>query len=496
MNDLILRNHLDFLRKNLQQISQALESERSQRDYVKRLASLLENRSILEFRKSTLHKVAELDDFIEDCMIIRGDCPNCSQLESVEENIQTIREKIKIFTKEVSEAVDLIKKMQDRNQEIEQRLKWIIQTEVEGEVYQLIAKIETIDEEIHSYKSNTANIEKLNHYWQDLKSIDEDSRKIFDEYVDFLRGVAMRDEGFDLGICELADKLVHEISSQPIWKYRTSGYKSLAIPSRQEKMSESLAHLTRLGFPEWTIWTLPLAACELFYSVIDDEFVKELIKQPGVWQSNYKRSPKRKKQLRHLIVDAFATYTLGPAYAYTLCFLRFNPLKAYNEKDTIPSDATRFLVIHQMLQRMKEDAAKKSQVVVYQDIIESLNDQWNAALKQTQFNVPENLISIEGAKKIVDSLWEIFKPKFFTLYDAEDWNEIKDNWVNCLSEDSQDSVQELDIRKGRLVFALNAAWLARMKAPEKCDKIASAAKDLMERIIEFDLNKGGGPSAP
>src|SRR5205807_1365139 len=82
---------------------------------------------------------------------------------------------------------------------------------------------------------------------------------LYDEYVNVLQGVALRDAGYgdkDLGIGELfliADELPKVWGSVGGWAWG-----SLALPSRLEHTAASAAKLLRLGFPEWTVWALPL----------------------------------------------------------------------------------------------------------------------------------------------------------------------------------------------------------------------------------------------
>ena len=79
---------------------------------------------------------------------------------------------------------------------------------------------------------------------------------------ELLGGVALRDTRLDDGICVLADELVTN--------YRVDNRGPtpiLTIPARHKTTAMTLAKTVCVGFPEWTIWALPLTAHEFWYAV-------------------------------------------------------------------------------------------------------------------------------------------------------------------------------------------------------------------------------------
>ncbi len=62
--------------------------------------------------------------------------------------------------------------------------------------------------------------------WETYHEIELSSRRLFYEYVDLVRGVALRSSGFDRDLCRIADELVRTVSRK---------WRSITIPSRLEE---------------------------------------------------------------------------------------------------------------------------------------------------------------------------------------------------------------------------------------------------------------------
>ena len=197
---------------------------------------------------------------------------------------------------------------------------------------------------------------------------------LFGEYVDIIGGLALRNTGVDAGVCQMADDLLHCLSGA--WRSRGSG--SLAVPTRKMAPMESMGQIVRLGFPEWTVWAVPVAAHEFGHvalagdSALMDRAETELeIPRP---------------LLDTYVADAFGAAALGPAYASALVLLALDPCRADKEERaqaptsepertrTLSPDSGRFHVVREILEVMDEGNGTVSAVG------ETLREAWGSAL--------------------------------------------------------------------------------------------------------------------
>src|SRR5262249_49947527 len=133
----------------------------------------------------------------------------------------------------------------------------------------------------------------------------------FSAYVDLLLGIALRSARFgdeDVSIGELfliADGLPSAWPRVDGWAWQ-----SLAVPSWIDQTHSTEAMVLRVGFPEWTIWALPL---------LQHEFAHIFANRPG----NDKLRGAKVDAVA--LADALAVLAAGPAYAFATLLLRLDP---------------------------------------------------------------------------------------------------------------------------------------------------------------------------
>lgn len=377
-----------------------------------------------------------------------------------------------------------------------------------------------------------ASKEALKRSWRRYYEIYDESRKTFGEYLEFIGGLAIRSMGFDEAIrstgfdervCQVADELVRscskEVSLQP--------WQSLTIPSLQESLTRTLARIIRLSFPEWTIWMLPFTAHEYGYVVIEDSLAQErnviktfvtseieLLKQrDGGYQAAKDEEEKKTAEARiknHLLVllaDAFATYTMGPAYAHAAISLRFNPSHAHRESSTHPSEVRRACMVLKMLEEM--DKAEGGNT--FRSALDKLNPDWKAMLDRAGSSELSQS-EVELIEEQVQRIWRAYGRGLLPMARypkkrgeagwlvAQDWETV---WSKRLSHGGMmrlsESIHVLEpgmrappntivvTGENNLRDALNAAWLCRInsaKHPGDIDEIARGAQSLCESIIK------------
>ena len=320
--------------------------------------------------------------------------------------------------------------------------------------------------------SRLANEGKTREAWQLYDSGPyKGSQEVFSEYLDLLIGLVLRDSGFDEGICRIADELI----VQDIDAVGTERWRSLTIPARHEALKMTMARIIRLGFPEWTVWTLPLTAHEFGHVVVSivaklHEYVKEQAEMTGITENH----------LQELLADGFAAYTMGPAYAYAAILLRLNPLRAFQEGDQHPADRKRAHVIFTML-RMRQNPVKRP----YDELLQTLSKEWEDAIQQAQ--QPQGQLDVAEAERLDG--WVAWLQQFLDDADLPDipWDHVqkwKDQFLEGTGETIPQGVRWRDV--------LNAAWAARMKQPEKADGIWEQAKALWRRSAQPGQPGPGG----
>jgi hypothetical protein len=150
--------------------------------------------------------------------------------------------------------------------------------------------------------------------WSGYRKALANCHELFVEYIDLVRGVLIRDAGLDQDLCRIADSLIKT------WHFAGTAWSSLSIPAEDERPGMSTAQLIRLGFPEWSIWSLPLVAREFGHVFtrkrdrIDTDVLQAAANNVG-----------GKAELRSWAADIFATTVAGSAYPWAAIVLRADP---------------------------------------------------------------------------------------------------------------------------------------------------------------------------
>jgi hypothetical protein len=265
--------------------------------------------------------------------------------------------------------------------------------------------------------------------WPSYRELEGRSRDLFNEYVDLVRGVALRALGFDRDLCRVADSIVREIGANFRWK-------SISIPSRVEYQRMSTGALIRLGFPDWTVWALPLVAHAFGHVVAerDKDLRADLAKRSDVE--------------RTLVIDAFATTVMGPAFACAALLVRFDPAAIEAAGDL---QAKRVATILDVL----DDSERGSGPV--KGIVKTLRGAWEVAVQESG-GVPLGPSELPaGAKALVRAA------SYGVDFPADEWAGSVEPWAKDLRNGNVAAIQPKEYAGIR--HLLNAAWRCRV-APE------------------------------
>lgn len=351
--------------------------------------------------------------------------------------------------------------------------------------------LETLQEirDMLKYAEQTDDVKEA---WRRYAEVYKQCQEFFGECLEVIGGLTFRYSGLEERIYQLADDLISDCV-----KDSTSILQWVAptVPALPETLIKTLARMIGLRFPEWTIWTLPFTAHELGHVVIrEDEKLCGFPRRHAEAWANGSTIERAKSHLNEYLADAFATYTMGPAYACAVILLRFNPLDAYRDDDEHPADAKRAHVVLTMLQRMNDAAGMEEP---YEGVKVRLSENWQEVLRRAGQPDAQQALDAQRLEKLVDGIWPEFEhwlrpaakyphdEKAYGWLVAEEWYRT---WKDQLEKGQLLNIQDVSPRN-TLRDVLNAAWLCRLEyldEPEHLDRterIEEAAHKLCAAII-------------
>ncbi len=309
----------------------------------------------------------------------------------------------------------------------------------------------------------------LKRAWAEEERLGRLSAPLFAEYVDLLHGLALRETGLERGVGQLADRLL-DGCDRVVGAY----WRSLAIPAYRGLGELTPAQIIRLGFPEWTIWAVPLAAYEFGRIVLAPD--RRLHDATAALREQHPALAAL-GPVDDSLADAFAAYTVGPAYACAALLMRLDPRPA---PDGRPKDHGRVQVILGLLALTDEQAGAG---LSFADTRERLRQAWNDAVVQAGAELP----AAAGAEAVaLDALLATFvewadKNAFTARYSAAAW-ELAEDWKTRMLDLLHDP-DAIVPRGDDVRDVLNAAWLCRLAHPDETDTIAAAADLLWRKML-------------
>lgn len=488
MDDLILTIRLNVLKNNLQQIERLLLSIKDRRAEIQNLLDILDQdqgvrdplyqieRSI----DSTIAKLKRLSDGKNDEVAELIGSEDGEGLQRAKKELERLREQLG----KANDVVDAIRKRLvplGEKTPVERMLTSVLMTKARN----LVEHLDTVSHDLRSTeRDNTDALPALRKtvWMSHIKAKYEEMQALFGEYVDFLGGMALREAGIDEGICQVADELItgcdwNRPRSTPPWE-------SLTILSSQEAISMTLAQIIRMGFPEWTYWALPLTAHAFGHVHISwNSYLSDLLKRHPAGDQ---------EKLKILLADAFATYVMGPAYAYALVLLRLNPVMPFQDQKNHPAHAKRAFTVFEMLEMM-ERKSKGTSSSPFADARKLLSANWDETVSQvnsgrraSKQNAQQKKTSLNEKviKACINGLWKHFEKNAMMRYDPRYLNVTKRALSLILDGAARKDV-EADLRgTEELRDVLNAAWIYRVEEKADAEKISSAAGELWQMITK------------
>jgi hypothetical protein len=261
----------------------------------------------------------------------------------------------------------------------------------------------------------------------------------------------------------------------------------------EDTFNKTRSQILRLRFPEWTIWDLPLAVHEVSHVIIRKKLQeeKEKSKRRRILESfvqkqrdslveldpelNVQNKAGGKKagrtrrfaedRVHEFLADAFATYTMGPAYACSAILLRLNP--SFGASDGMPSDVQRVYVILNMLIW----ANTHWPLSPYQAVIEELQGYWNETLKRVNPHGKLTSNYENWLKQLTEEFGKEVGPNTFRTSALYPLEEDREGWLHAQrwaqewleQTNSKNNFNEPNTSSVNLRDALNAVWLCRLQ---------------------------------
>jgi hypothetical protein len=337
--------------------------------------------------------------------------------------------------------------------------------------------------------------------WTKYRQLLEDvARPLFEEYVDFLGGLTVRDTGLDDRVCEMTDAVLSR------FKGVTPG-RSLPLPARRAALGNAMDSVVLLGFPEWSIWGIPLVGHEVGLAYVKDQRDEDLMNLVSSFvedgdppptasdgpsldgpegakpQVDTPRERRTQEHVEQLLADVFATYTLGFSYACAALLLRLDPRHDEKRRADRPRDIDRARAI--MLTLTPPWRELSAEGGSFSDAVGILDGLWlegvrahagparaEAAVDEAQGPPPEE----DWLDDFTKSAVELFTKQRYTIrsYGEDRWR-ASETWIDALR--SKKVGPSWLPRDESVPDVLTAAWRMRLVDNEQPGDLANDVKE-------------------
>jgi hypothetical protein len=374
-NLLLLR--LDALGLDIVKVSAAVERAKQRGQYLREanaylgphIRELRTVRDILSALVRTMNEEEEIGELLSDASLTLE--RDLKQAPELVENVMTgVTQTVKSLKLAMATTVSLNQPSLALQQSLDQRC---------GELERSLSKLRT--------QVTTAGSVAAREHWETYqKLLDDVARPIFIEYVDFLGGLTVRDTGLDDLVCDMTEAV--------LGRFIPLTNRSLPLPGRQAALGNALDSVVLLGFPEWSIWGIPLVGHEVGLAYIKErkdaklgELINRFLPQPsaaediGSGHDSRRAEPESswsEELIEQLLADAFATYTMGLSYACAALLLRLNPRHDEPNHQDRPRDIDRARVIIMTLKAKRPSAPAAGGT--FTDWVSHLENLWVSAV--------------------------------------------------------------------------------------------------------------------
>ena len=345
MSNLLLRVRRDALQRNLLKVREMVEIVKSNGAAVRELQRLLRVEGNFVWTgvvsaKLLLDNMNELTKFDDEFL------RSLKRHDGLEDRLTSARNALQRAATDLTVVhliLDQLSGSVDETHQLLQRQN--IRATFEKQVDDLLGEVQALEIE------RGPDDDGLREQWTAFSGLAERaSQTLFRDYVEVASGVTLRGTGLDEQFCAMADHLGDS------WSTVVDLSDGFAIPAGAE--AEPLQRIIRLGFPEWTIWSLPLFAHVFGQRLVGDRRVLQNAAARVV--DRRKRAAGQKgrdlqalaARVQTYMADACATAVMGPAYACAGLLLKLDPTRDSSPGKKVASDRTRSEVILATIDRL------------------------------------------------------------------------------------------------------------------------------------------------
>jgi hypothetical protein len=460
--DPILHSRLLVLRRNLETVKAVGEKVKDTREGLRRVVSVwTDRRADVSWLLTSTGREAE--DLLNSGSGLEG--VSRLRLERIRENVTVLQNLL--TSDQLEKDVDAINDRWNPLGEelLKEPMETYLFTSAEEKLEQLSALEETFTERSASADAAVRAAAERD-AWGDYLKVLPEAEALFSEYVDFLGGLALRDSGYDQGICQLADELLHAIvgrGGDAIWK-------SFTVPASHEVLDATVARIIRVGFPEWSNWALPLTAYGFFALLVTH--------QPRYRTFAATIGGDADPRVPVLQADALATYVMGPAYAGALMLFRLDPRGSADDRQRgARLNELRATTVLATLDKLDRDSGSTT----CGDVREALERAWATARARTATEAAPGEeaellragAEFPGPPQVEGVDADLGDPQIGKIVDfaarSMTGKEFGDDALDKIAQWAEDLVAGRDLVDDRLDAAsdplrqlLNAAWVARV----------------------------------
>lgn len=315
-----------------------------------------------------------------------------------------------------------------------------------------------------------------------LSNIDK-AKPFWNEHIETVAGMVLRDEKFDEGLCALADMVTDRCSKSA--PFRTTS--PFNILGRDHTELKDLNYTVYFRFPGWSVWGLPLTAHDFWHASSSAVWDVPLLQDSfaGIPEASLLWS---QPVVQDCLADTFATFVIGPAYAFA-CILLLLDVKSL--EDRLRAESV-FAALNYM--------ANLPDAKPWYAFIPALRASWDEASEQDKQPPPEVPAGILGAAAqsmplklnwaavapLCSAVLDFLPPKL--RYDTNVWSAAGTKLTELLAEEKEESEWTkqlpelqisalLDIR-----HVLHAGWLSRWNNSGQDSNVVSALAHRVERL--------------
>jgi len=423
--DLILQARLELLRDNLERahgvpgmlerqhesVATLLELLNSELSFVGQMPSLMR----------TLKKVKiDLEDLANDPGVGGAAVQPLAGVTDALKALEGAQEKLK-------KAADIVQQLHGRRVTAAEKLSGgTVVAALQADANDYLQKVQGLLE-------SNGDTPSLADVWRSYAELAEEIGPRFDDCVDLLQGVSVREHGLEESsavLFQLADKII-----QP-WRVTDFNTEPFTIPSRREADASARINVLRVGFSEWTLWTLPLVAFEFGQLAVSrSQTIRRFLEEHhaddrAAWEE--------------LIADGLATAALGPAYACAAVILRLGPPSAAAAGD---NDRVRMILL--TLARLNEKHA-------YDHVMRTLEEAWTVASGGAPPGSFPTARSDAALAEGVDFLLRQLGATILLRYPVTEFQSAQAT-ANAASLEARDVIDPRNL--------VNLAWLFRLAQP-------------------------------